>query len=61
MGASLSSVIDIETDYRYLVCGKYLAFYRVVNDTVYIDRIIHSKRDYISILFDDIEDALNNL
>lgn len=28
IGAPLSSVIKIETSYRYLVCGQYTAFYR---------------------------------
>ena len=28
MGAPLSSVIDFETGYRFLVCGQYTAFYR---------------------------------
>ena len=55
MGASLSSIFNIETDYRFLVCGKYLAFYRVNDDIVNIDRILYGKRDYIRILFGDIE------
>lgn len=29
MGASLSSKINIKTDYRYLVCGNYLIFYKI--------------------------------
>ena len=56
MGPSLSSIVDIDTDYRFLVCGKYLTFYRYENDIVYIDRIIYGKRDYISILFGNIVD-----
>ena len=51
IGASLSSVIDMETEYRFLVCGNYLAFYRVEGNNVFIDRIMYDKRDYISILF----------
>ena len=42
------------TDYRFLVCGNYLAFYRVEEvDEIYahIVRIIYGKRDYVSILF----------
>ena len=56
MGKSLSSVVDIDTDYRFLVCGKYLTFYRVEDDIVYIDRVIYGRRDYISILFGNIID-----
>lgn len=51
IGALLSSVTDIESDYRFLVCGNYLAFYRTTNKDVYIDRILYGKRNYISILF----------
>ena len=51
MGVQLSSIADVDTDYRLLVCGNYLAFYRYDEDTVYIDRIIYGKRDYIAILF----------
>lgn len=36
MGTPLSSIVDFETDYRFLVCGNYTAFYRFENQTVYI-------------------------
>ena len=51
MGALLSSLVDVDSDYRVLVCGNYLAFYRYDDTSVYIDRIIYGKRDYIAILF----------
>jgi len=54
MGASLSSVAEIETDYRFLVCGKYLAFYRAQENEVFIDRILYGKRDYLTVLFGDL-------
>ena len=60
MGKSLSSVVNINTDYRFLVCGKYLAFYRYEDNTVFIDRIIYGKRDYISILFGNVLDDNDN-
>lgn len=50
-GAPLSSVIDIETDYRYLVCGNYTAFYRFENNTVFIVRVLYGRRNFIQILF----------
>jgi len=52
IGAPLSSIFEIDTDYRFLVCGNYLAFYRTDEIDVYIDRIIYGKRNYISILFE---------
>jgi len=53
MGAMLSSVADVESNYRFLVCGNYLAFYRVDGNNVYIDRILYGRRDYLRILFED--------
>ncbi len=51
IGAPLSRVVGIGTDYRFLVCGGYIAFYRVHGDTVCIDRVLYGKRDYVAILF----------
>ena len=53
-GAPLSSVSDIDTDYRFLVCGNHLAFYRVLENSVYIDRVLYGRRDYLAILFRDL-------
>ncbi len=53
LGAPLSSIIDIETGYRFLVCGQYTAFYRYEDDTVYVDRVLYGRRDYMKILFGD--------
>ena len=54
VGTPLSSIIDIETDYRFVICENYLAFYRTEKNAVYIDRIIYKRRDYISILFGEL-------
>ena len=51
IGAPLSSIVDIETNYRYMVCGNYIAFYRYEKDTVFIDRILYAKRNFMQILF----------
>ena len=51
IGASLSSVIDIPSDYRFLVTGNYLSFYRHEGDAVYVVRVLYGKRDYLKILF----------
>ena len=53
MGASLSAKIHIATDYRYLVSGKYIVFYKTDKEYVYISRILYGARDYIRILFND--------
>ena len=55
LGAPLSSTIDIDTDYRFLVCGNYTAFYRHVNDVVYVNRILYNRRNFMKILFGAVE------
>ena len=53
MGVPLHSRINLRTDYRYLVCGKYLIFYKIEGEFVSIYRILNGMRDYLSILFAD--------
>lgn len=54
IGANLGSILGVQTNYRYLISGKYISFYRYQDDTVYIVRILYGKRDYLRILFDDL-------
>jgi len=54
IGTPLSSKLPFDTDYRFLVCGNYLAFYRYQDETVYVDRILYGRRDYVKILFPEI-------
>ena len=51
MGTPLSSIADIGIDYRFLVSGNYMVFYRVQGSDVYIDRVLYGRSDYMSILF----------
>ena len=51
MGTPLSAVLSFDTNYRYLVCGNYTAFYRVEQDAVCIVRILYGRRDFMRILF----------
>jgi len=53
MGVSLSSRINIKTDYRFLVCGMYLIFYKIEGEFVSVYRVLNSMRDYLSILSAD--------
>lgn len=53
IGAQLSSIMDIQTDYRFLVCANYLIFYRCEDGLVFVSRILYSRRDYLRILFSD--------
>lgn len=53
-GAALSSIANVESDYRFLVSGNYLTFYRVYGSDVYVDRVLYGRRDYLRILFGDV-------
>ena len=56
LGVSLSSKINLKSDYRYLICGKFLIFYKIEGEFVSIYRILNGQTDYLSILFcDDLE------
>lgn len=52
-GAPLSSIAEIESDYRFIVSGNYISFYRAYGSEVYVDRILYAHRDYMQILFGD--------
>ena len=50
LGLSLERKLEISTNYKMLVCESHLAFYKVEDNVVKIYRILHSKRNYISVL-----------
>ena len=52
MGAPLSSVAETQSDYRYLICGSYTAFYRHEDGIVYVVRVLYGRRDYMRVLFE---------
>jgi len=54
IGSSLSAVIDIQTEYRFLVWDNYLIFYRYEDEAVYVIRILYGRRDYLRVLFNDL-------
>ena len=56
IGAPLSSIADVDSDYRFLVTGSYLTFYRVYGSDIYVDRVLYGRRDYLRILFDKLQD-----
>lgn len=51
-GAILQLPDDIISGYRFVQYRNYLAFYRIEKNTIFIDRVIYSKRDYLKILFE---------
>lgn len=56
IGTPLYSVMDIESDYCFIVSGNYISFYRAYGSEVYIDRILYARCDYMRILFGDSTD-----
>lgn len=54
LGAPLSSIVEVQTDYRFLVCDSYLVFYYVRGKDIFVTRVLYGKRDYLRILFKDI-------
>ena len=54
IGTPLSSIVDVGTEYRFLVSGNYMVFYRVQGGDVCIDRVLYGRSDYMSALFKDL-------
>lgn len=55
-GAKLEFENGLNSGYRYVSFKNYIAFYRLRSDgIVYIDRVIYSGRDYMRILFPNID------
>jgi plasmid stabilization system protein ParE len=50
-GTLLSPKVNFPTNYRYARAASYLIFYRHENNQIFVDRIIHSKRNNITVLF----------
>jgi plasmid stabilization system protein ParE len=59
IGTPLSAVAGIDTDYRFVGHGNYLAFYRPEGGKVYVDRVLYSRRDYITIILGDLPEDEN--
>lgn len=53
MGIMLMYKISLKSKYRYIICGQYLIFYIYENNIVSIQRVLHGKRDYMSLLKND--------
>jgi plasmid stabilization system protein ParE len=51
MGRPLSNIIDVSTDYMYLVIEKNYVFYRNEDQCVKIIRVLDTRQDYMRALF----------
>jgi len=54
MGSVLSSddFQFIETGYRKIVVHPYIIFYRISKNVIYIARVLHSRQDWMKLIFD---------
>ena len=50
----LQTFADMGTNYRFLVSGSYMVFYRVQGSDVYVDRVLYGRSDYMKVLFGEI-------
>ena len=50
-GPSVAALTGYSSDLRILVCGNYLAVYKVEGSAVLVARVIHARQDYITVLF----------
>lgn len=51
-GPSLQEKTGYPTALRFLVCGDYIAFYKIDGNTVSVARILNGRQDYLRILLD---------
>lgn len=50
-GTLLNALLDIQSDYRFVIYRSYLAFCHIEGNAVRIDRILHEGRDIVKALF----------
>jgi len=54
IGPTLETIVPVQSDYRFLVCGNYLALYLIEQNMVLVDRVVYGKRDFVKILFNEL-------
>ncbi|MDZ5473300.1 type II toxin-antitoxin system RelE/ParE family toxin [Bacillus sp. 31A1R] len=43
----------VDRGYRFIVVHPYLVFYKIMDESIIIHRILHGRRDFLRDLFDD--------
>lgn len=51
LGRPLTNLIDIPTDYMYVVSDKNYIFYRLEGNVVHIIRVLDARQDFMNFLF----------
>jgi len=59
LGASLTTILPVQTKHRFLVVGNYIVFYRYAEskNVVFVVRVLYGKRDFSRIFLDEGQDA----
>jgi toxin ParE1/3/4 len=47
----------VERGFRFIVVHPYLIFYKIMEDSIIIHRILHGRRDYLRELFNDFQNG----
>ncbi|GMO18782.1 MAG: hypothetical protein Pg6A_05420 [Termitinemataceae bacterium] len=55
-GRLLNTKLPLPARYRVLMFKHYGIFYRYEAETIFVDRVIYAKRDYVTILFPELAD-----
>lgn len=55
LGLDLQEKIRVKTDIKYLVFGKYIVFYEILDNFVSIKRVFDSRTDYLRFAFMEYE------
>ena len=55
-GMPLFFVAEVESDFRFVLSGNYMVFYRMEAKTVQVDRVLYQGRNYLSVLFGDLSE-----
>lgn len=51
LGIPLQKYVNFKTDYRFILVNNYSIFYRFEDETIFVIRILYSKRDFLKVLF----------
>ena len=49
MGADLAKRVSFRTDYKYVICGNYVVFYKIGDEYVEISRVMNRYQDITQI------------
>ena len=47
MGADLAKRVSFRTDYKYVICGKYVVLYKIGKEYVEIYRVVNQYQDFL--------------